>query len=51
MLVEPIVNLLALVLVTLVAPEPTNSISSVVAPAAPEPVNLSFVVDVGILVE
>ena len=50
-LVELIVNLSAFVLVTVVAPEPTNSTSSVVLDA-PEivPLNLSFVVEAGILI-
>ena len=49
--VEDIVNLLSLVLVTVVAPLPTNSISSVVFPLWPEPDNLSFVVLLGTDIE
>ena len=48
LLLELIVNLSAFVLVTEVAPPPTNSISSVPEPEPPA-VNLSFVVAEGIL--
>ena len=48
--VDEIVNLFSSVLVTVVAPEPTNSISSVVAPSCPAPVNLNFVVLAGMFI-